>query len=344
MFPSCRASRLVAVLLACGGHAFAAERLPGLDADAAGVTVSGLSSGGYMAVQMHVAHSSVVKGSGAIASGPYYCAKGSLLTAYYNCMAPGFLAPLPPNAKLREEAEAQAKAGRIDATANLASSRAWLFTGTRDRTVSPEVVEALRAFYASYNAALAVVKNTPAGHAMVTEQAGNPDCGATEPPFINDCDYDAAGQMLSHLLGAAYAAGQPSGRVLRFDQREFAEGNAFAISMADEGYAYVPLPCETQRCRIHVAFHGCRQNAADVEDRFVREAGYNRWADAHKLIVLYPQTASRSGFSFAAWNYVWNPRGCWDWWGYTGTRYHTKNGQQIRAVWAMLRRLSGPRK
>ena len=35
------------------------------------ITVSGLSSGGYMAVQYQVAHSSSVAGAGVIAGGPY---------------------------------------------------------------------------------------------------------------------------------------------------------------------------------------------------------------------------------------------------------------------------------
>jgi len=344
MFPRCRASRLLAGLLALGGQAAAADRLPELAADPAGATVSGLSSGGYMAVQMHVAHSSLIRGAGVIAAGPYYCAGGSLLTAYYNCTDPGFLAPLPSGAALRAEAQAQARSGRIDATANLSGSRAWLFAGKHDRTVSVEVVEALRAFYAGYKAAVALVTDKPAGHAIVTEAAGNPECGASEPPFINDCDYDAAGEMLHHLLGPAPPAQAASGRLLRFDQREFAQGATLAISLADEGYAYIPAACESQRCRIHVAFHGCRQNASEVGERFVREAGYNRWADAHRLVVLYPQTASRTGFSLGAWNYVWNPRGCWDWWGYSGARYHTKDAAQIRAVKAMLERLSAPRK
>jgi hypothetical protein len=203
-------------------------------------------------------------------------------------------------------------------------------------------VEAVLAFYVAYKARTAIVRDKPAGHAMITADAGNA-CEATEPPFINDCDYDAAGEMLKHLLGPATAGGA-SGRLLRFDQREFAGGNPLSISLADDGFAYVPAACESQRCRVHVAFHGCRQNADEVGERFVREAGYNRWADAYRLIVLYPQTARRSGFSFGAWNYVWNPRGCWDWWGYTGARYHTKDGAQVRAVKAMVERLSAPRR
>ena len=67
-------------------------------------------------------------------------------------------------------------------------------------------------------------------------------------------------------------------------------------------------------------------------ERFPREAGYNRWAESNRLIVLYPQVKA----SF------WNPRGCWDWWGYSGSEYATKEGVQIRAVWSMLERLSAP--
>ena len=42
-------------------------RLPALPIDPGTVTVSGLSAGGYMAVQFHVAYSSLVKGAGLVA-------------------------------------------------------------------------------------------------------------------------------------------------------------------------------------------------------------------------------------------------------------------------------------
>ncbi len=57
---------------------------------------------------------------------------------------------------------------------------------------------------------------------------------------------------------------------------------------------FVPKACENgEACRVHVALHGCKQ---DVDDRkvgraFVDRTGYNAWADANRLIVLYPQTA-----------------------------------------------------
>ncbi len=222
--------------------ALAADPLPALRARAQEVTVSGLSSGGYMAVQVHVAHSSIVSGAGVIAGGPYYCAQGSLATASYNCMNPGGWTPLPGVALLRAETEALAGAGRIDPTANLAAARAWLFTGTQDRTVYPAVVTALRAYYASYKTNVKLVADKPAGHAMVVEEAKNP-CAVTAPPYINDCDYDAAGELLKHLGFANPPAAKAAGNVAPFDQNPFAGGDAYAISMNDTGYVYVPKAC-----------------------------------------------------------------------------------------------------
>jgi len=287
-----------------------------------------------MAVQFHVAHSASVSGAGILAGGPYYCAQGSLFYAYYNCLQPGWWTPLPAPALLRTQADALAKAGRIDATTHLSGARAWLFTGTSDRTVSRDVVEALRTFYAGYKAQVAMVSDKPAGHAMVTDDAGSA-CTTTGAPFIVDCDYDAAGALLGYLLGALQPrAAKEGGRFLRFDQNAYAGGDAAAISMGETGFVYIPRACEGAPCRMHVAFHGCRQGAAEIGERFVREAGYNRWADTNRLVVLYPQVIKRySPLTF-------NPRGCWDWWGYTDAAYHTRSGAQVRAVKAMLDRLS----
>lgn len=280
---------------------------------------------------MHVAHSSVVRGAGVVAGGPYYCAQGSVFAAYYHCLDPGFFGPLPATAVLKAQTEAFAAAHRIDATSHLAGSRAWLFSGSQDTTVASSVVEALNAYYGQYKVHTAFVRE-PAGHGMVTTDYGNP-CGTTAAPYLNDCDYDAAGEILNFLLGPLEApSSAPTGRVVEFDQKPFADGSPYAISLADAGFVYIPRACETDRCRIHVAFHGCRQEADVVGKAFVLHAGYNRWADTNHLIVLYPQTIAR---------YLWlfNPRGCWDWWGYTGPDYATRSAPQMRAVMGMIERL-----
>jgi len=335
---------LLAGLLVCN-LGFAADRLPAQGADATAVTVSGLSSGGFMAIQFQVAQSSRVKGVAALAAGPYYCAQGSLWAAYYNCQTPGTWAPLPVIAELKAQAERFAAEGRIDPTAALATTRLWFFSGSRDHTVERPVVEAAAQFYAAFGATNVAIHTRPSGHAMVTVSAGTA-CGTTEPPFINDCDYDAAGMLLAQLLGALKPpSAKPGGRLVAFDQKTFADGDAYAIGMADAGYAYLPAACASETCKVHVAFHGCRQNAETLGERFVREAGYNRWADTNRLVILYPQTIVRygAGFSGGHFSYVYNPKGCWDWWGYTGSQYATKAAPQIRAVQAMVERLGAPR-
>lgn len=336
---------LAMVLAAC--RALASDPLPALGADA-GVTASGISSGGFMAVQLHVAHSRSVKGVGVLAGGPYYCAQGSLWAALNSCTTPSGWAPLPSVELLRTDAELLARGGLVDPVANLATARVWLFAGTLDRVVEPPVVDATRRFYVLFKPPpenLVLVSDKPAGHGMITADAGVA-CGVTASPFLNDCDYDAAGELLKHLLGPLEpAAAKETGRILPFDQRPFAGGDAFAISMGDSGYLYVPKACEAEACRVHVALHGCRMSVEQIGERFVREAGYNRWADANRLVVLYPQTTPRNGPGFRdwRWSYVLNPRGCWDWWGYTGPQYANKAGPQVKALKAMVDRLAAPR-
>ena len=68
------------------------------------------------------------------------------------------------------------------------------------------------------------------------------------------------------------------------------------------------------------------------DDTFARLAGYNDWADANSMIVLYPQAESIPP--------VINPRGCWDWWGYTGADYANRKGKQMAAIRSMIDRIA----
>ena len=55
--------------------------------------------------------------------------------------------------------------------------------------------------------------------------------------------------------------------------------------------------------------HGCLQTIKDIGTEFVLNNGANEWAMANDAVVLYPQASSIP---------LSNPKGCWDWWGYTG--------------------------
>jgi poly(3-hydroxybutyrate) depolymerase len=319
------------------GSAWAQTPLPALGARADSVTVSGLSSGAFMAVQFHVAHSSQVSGAGVLAGGPYYCAMGTMmLTAA--CMSPSSSLPVPPLRDMVSEARKQAREQAIDNLDNLARSRLWLLSGGRDGTVKTAVVDQTYDFYRNWVPASAIEyeRIADAGHAMLSATAKDAnDCAVTGTPFINRCgDFDAPGRLLAHLLGTLNPpADTHDAALLAFDQHAFTTGTD---SMDRTAYVYVPAACREGGCRVHIAFHGCMQQAETIGTVFVREAGYNRWAESNKLIVLYPQTIKNRQINPTK----TNPYGCWDWWGYTGPNYHTQAGAQIRAVKAMLDRLT----
>jgi len=348
-----RHSQIARKLIAAAVTAFlavnaasAAERLAPYGANLSETSVSGLSSGAAMAVQFHVAHSGTVKGVGVIAGAPYDCAEQSSNQATGNCMKPDAAHPVPDIAHLKELTDSLARAGAIDDVANLNDARVWLFSGRNDGVVLPVVMDATRDYYAHYVAPDRIVyrKDIGAGHAMVTEDHGDKNCAATKPPFIVDCDFDAANALLEQIYGPLNpASAQPSGKFLEFDQKEFLpDGSAYNHSMSDVGYAYIPHVCALETCRVHVALHGCMQQAAKIGDEFYKHTGYNRWADTNHIIVVYPQTISRWGWGwpFYTLNFVLNPNACWDWWGYDSVEHHTKKGPQITAIRAMVDRLA----
>src|SRR6202158_1555803 len=119
--------RHIAIVLGCAafvaGPTLAQEPvgLSGYNADISESSISGVSSGAFMAVQFGTAWSSVIKGVGVVAGGPFWCAKADsddfingftlpILTATGPCMSG------PPRELNRsfEKAEAKSAAGAID--------------------------------------------------------------------------------------------------------------------------------------------------------------------------------------------------------------------------------------
>lgn len=320
---------------ACG-----AAKLSAYNVDVKQTSVSGLSAGGFMAVQFHIAFSSVVMGAGVIAGGPYYCAQGRQFALWFylsQCTRPFFWLPAPNAARLAAYAERFAHRGQIDALTHLAGARVYLFSGGKDYLVTRAVVNSTKAFYRYVGVADANIRyetNPAAGHAILTVDYGGA-CFATIAPFINDCDYDQAGAILQHIYGLLRAPAPSSrhGEVLAFSQAEFVHGPPETLSMSETGYVYVPTACRGgDRCRIHIVFHGCQQASEAIGDQFYRHAGYNDWSGTNKIIVLYPQAIALVGR---------NPHGCWDWWGYHSADYYNKKAPQMTAVMAMVKRLAG---
>lgn len=314
-----------ALLAACGQ--IGGEPLPRLNIAPAGVTVSGLSSGGYMAVQYHLAYGDTVGGAGVLAAGPWYCAQGSVSRALGQCMDAANGAPRADT--LLALARRAASEGQIAPLASLQGDRVWIFHGERDATVARPVSDALAEFYSALVRAgdLHYETSVPAGHGFPTLDTGVA-CGDSADPYLNDCDYDAAGALLAHLYGDLEPRAAPvAGHLIAFDQQRYAVDGA---SLEPLGYAYVPASCrDGGACRLHVAFHGCRQGMSFAGRAFILGAGYNAWAESNGIVILYPQVAK----SFAL---PLNPQGCWDWWGYTGPDYAFRDGAQLASVRRMI--------
>ncbi|MGI3212735.1 extracellular catalytic domain type 2 short-chain-length polyhydroxyalkanoate depolymerase [Roseovarius tibetensis] len=344
------------------------QQLPtDLSFDPASVTVSGLSSGSFFAHQFHIAFSGTVTGAAVLAGGPYGCVDiidnpywpfwkldrfSAAVVACTHTFGNRFwgLRPDPPAAEdAWQLIDATYQAGEIDDPANLGDDRVWLFRGDLDAIVPDEVANSLVDLYRLLGVdgdALHVElgdPERPANHGMplasFTGESRFPprDCADHARPYLIECGYDAAELLLRHLYpnGVFERPVDPhaAGRLRAFDQTEFFQASTTA-SLSGVGYLYVPDACRSEACRLHVALHGCRQNVdAQGEDRihddFVRDAGYNRWAAANRIVVLYPQATATAV----------NPRACWDFWGYSGDGWRTRDGVQMNAVAGIIDRL-----
>lgn len=304
--------------------------LPSLNIDPGRVTVSGISSGAYMAHQVHLAHSTRIAGAGLIAGGPYSCALGQLDRALKLCMQTIDAGPDVPS--LIERTEARAAAHEIDPLAGLDGDRIWIFHGDADTTVAAPVSAAIAKLYAGLSGRAEIEQSLRAGvaHTFPTLSHGG-DCDQSQSPYLGRCGWDAAGEIFRHVvLATGEPAATATGRVLAFDQSAFADANRDAM-LAGTGYVYVPTRCHQASCGLHIAFHGCQMSAQRIDKEFVEHAGYNRWADLAGIVVVYPQTRSSL--------MPLNPKGCWDWWGYTGSDYDTRSGAQIAWVGRLLDQL-----
>lgn len=326
---------LVAALAGCVAEP--AGPLPSLAIDADRVAVAGVSSGAYMATQVHLIHSSRLRGAALVAGGPYGCAGGVLETALGPCMT---ATPAPPDvdalaARVRE----RAAAGDIDPLSGLAGDVVQVLHGRADSIVAADVSRASGELYERVSdeaggIAVGFDLDRDFPHLLPTLEKGA-DCQAGGEPWLGRCGFDAAGELMAALFGAPPAqAAEAAGELRRFGQAAYAAPGTDPL-LAEEGYLYLPPACAAgEPCGLLVAFHGCQQHAGNIGEAFVRDAGFNRWADVHKVAVLYPQTRS---------SYLpLNPKACWDWWGYTGADYDTRRGAQPRWLANAMSALGAP--
>jgi hypothetical protein len=233
-----------------------------------------------------------------------------------------------------------AQRGEIDTIDHLRSQKIYLFSGKDDAVVRQSVMNSVDAFYRDAgvpSASIEYIRSFPAGHAFIAPNFGNA-CDTNGAPYIDQCTsggtaYDQPEAILKQIYGhlqpkATTLSAQP----IPFNQREFAGSRT---DLAETGFVYIPAACgqtAAVKCAVHVVFHGCLQSSTKVGDDVYTKLGYNNWADSNHIIVLYPQVDSST--------LPFNPLGCWDWWGYTGSDFQKQGGAQLSAVHAMVKRLT----
>ena len=242
----------------------------------------------------------------------------------------------PTPAELAKKAEERAERARSIRSPTSSRDRIYLFTGTSDHTVAPSIVKDAGEFYAKLGvpeANIKLVSTVPAGHAFVTDDEGSA-CEVSGEPYVVDCHYDQAGELLKHIYGnLATARREPERRLRqlrsapvrrrRGQRRPRRDGRR----LRSEGLSRKSgLPGPHRLSRL------CAESREPSAIRSSRSSGFARWADTNRFIVLFPQVAASPI----------NPQGCWDWWGYTGPQYLTRDAPQIAAVNRMLDALQGP--
>ncbi|MBK8452440.1 MAG: hypothetical protein WAQ53_16450 [Thiofilum sp.] len=321
-----------------------------LKIDTRAITVSGLSSGAFMALQLHVIFSKTIKGAGLVAGGPYRCAEGvyqgsaldfsGLYTPTTVCTNTHPLYPFagPPELDYSlRETQLMAAKGLIDAPEHLAQAKVWLFSGAKDQTVPASVMEVTAQYYQHFinDQNIEHLRHPHAEHAMITDTVGHA-CDISKSPYISQCGFDAAGELLAFLLGDLKPKVMADPESLyTFSQLAYFNNRDPSTSLHPQAHIYIPQACLAgEPCRLHIALHGCQQSEDFNHRAFFEQAGYNEWAEANNIVVLYPQTrAWKSTLWMGAMS---NPKGCWDWWGYSGGDYATKHGKQVRAIASMV--------
>ena len=330
----------IASLAACSPPSTNGETLASglvrLNIDPFAVTVSGFGSGAQMAQQFHVAQSERVRGAALVGVPPYGCGYGQP-TRY---LSESCSNPQNPAAAVQQQveiAQKRAAARQIQSLQNLRNDHLWLMHGEDDATIGRgsfnTVVDFYREFVDSARISVEYVART--GHLWPTVNYGV-ECSVSESPYLGNCDYDAAELMLSALYGFLLQPEQNEQPLTEFDQRlATTEGTSLSFAktgLAKRGYAYIPKDCANGApCSLHISFHGCDQNADSIGRTFAEHSGLNRWAEANRLVILYPQAQASDV----------NPRACWDGSGYTGPDYATLDGAQIEAMVQLINHIAG---
>ncbi|CAM4893490.1 unnamed protein product [Rotaria socialis] len=203
------------------------------------ITVSGISSGGAMATQLHIGFSKDISGCGILAGPPFYCGGSGMTTAL--CMTgPALLISVTV---LEQKIKYYRLLDKIDDPVNLKGDPVYVFSGIYDKVAYPGVVKLNEQLYSRLGATVKTNFNMPAHHGFPTENFGAACSTLNMANYINNCNFNLAYDMLNHLSGGNLTKPVNSktplvGQMLMFDQNAFMN---FPLSLAVEENAKLSM-------------------------------------------------------------------------------------------------------
>lgn len=308
------------------------------------ITVSGQSAGASAALQHAVAFSSRTDGLLVAAGSPYGCGAADWhdWTCYYFGLSEADMVRY-----LRRRAEQDL----IDDPRNLKDMPVLLFSGALDFVVFTGVMRSVQHQLGAFGVRPKRAFHTRASHVWSRDH-GRCSCGqcalqssSLECCDVNNCGYDLSGDMLRTFFGdRVQPRTETRRRGLRWiEQWKYlprSAGPANASTLLRWAPAYVPESCEANLllCAVHVNYHGCTPNpkkrGADRHSRtwadrlvWVNSIDINNYAEANRIVVLYPQAAGSDSIG----------EGCFNWASYEDDPlFDTRLGVQLNTVLGML--------
>ncbi|CAF1184393.1 unnamed protein product [Adineta steineri] len=198
------------------------------------VTVSGFSSGGAMATQLHFALSNDISGCGVLAGPPYYCGGNGMTMAICLNGPASFISVSAMQTALNSNALYR----NIDSLSNIRNDPVYAFSGKYDTVVLPGIATLNEQLYTRFGANVKTNFNMLAHHGFPTDNFGGKCDELNKPNFINNCNFNLAYDMLNHLYG---------GNLLKPDRNSQTSltGNMFLFDQV--GFMNTPLSLITSQ-------------------------------------------------------------------------------------------------
>jgi hypothetical protein len=261
------------------------------------VTISGISSGGFMAAQMGVIYSEQISGVGLVAGGFYGCAGNHFQDMYQLAQINGtgdralFLwGPMNPLYQaleicMKSPSLAQTNTEQVTDLyrknliadpKNLVRQKIYIYQGLNDKTVHPDMQLKTKDFYTALNVSSKniLLSQSEGAHTFPTDQKNLNSCSEEDVPYVSSCHKNVSGEILNFLIGPELQRTPLNLKnIYTVKQNLQKKPN----SIADYGYVIANQYCvqNPEKCHLHVALHGC-----DMSDSYDKDfdAAYRQYA------------------------------------------------------------------